>query len=1223
MSGGDRLQSLPACTCALLLLLAHARPGLATGGSLPDARAVVGHVFKYALVASGEDGSQVQVTEANQDSLPSWLYYSPKSGSLKGVPGPADRGVYIIAVRGLSSSRSAAGDSSSDVFALSVVDEAGSVAVVAVPLRADDVTQTCRPRDTVTVAGVVVDADLASLSARQRVRLLTDLATSVGVHARHVAIFPTSSSSSSSSSATRAAAAHGGGWLPDAADKSVLVAGPGDVVVATAKVQTSAAWVVGCGAVSDDHVGLLEDVEKSAADGRLARAVGHGIVGWRVANRLPTAGADSAGRHRLRRQAGQTLTGVPTPQPPPSASIAGDLSRSAVVMTSATVTIATSSAAPIPAIRPTAVVTSPPATVTTPLPAQTVPPTTAATTTQATTTTTTTTTVVTSPMTTPAAVTSTARTQPPTTTVPPTTSSSARPATTTTTTASTAAVVVAVGTSPSSAERSTLRTSTKPSRVSPAVSSAVLPVTTTVSTSTAAAAATRGSMPVTSRAAPSTTGAPATSAAPAAATTTSGRATTVQPLLPARPTIPPLHALKPQITVTAQPERLLRFKLPADTFSEPLEDLRVAMLLPGGRPLPHSHWVTFRPADYEIVVLAARSHHHGEYLLGAVNVANRTAQTKVVVHVESPPPGAPDPAAGATQVYRLTIEADYDQLVSNVTAFESLVGALERLHQGRRVVITGLSRGSVVVSYAVLPDDNGDEPQPTAAAANESAGCDQQAAKMDNAQLFNSDGSMRNDVQRGMPFKILSLTSTPRAACQSVLQPMGAQPTAAAMTTTTHRQRTSKPPPRARVDSLVLLAERGKELRYEVPDDLFVDEEDGNTKYLKLLLRSVDSGSTHPTATDVSASAPLQLHQWRGSARRAVLQGLFWEQPSRSTAHHYQLVASNRHGSIAVVHLQLNVTEPPAPPVFVLRAKLGVDYSLFANNVTRQLELLQRVALRLYGDASTAHFSLLDVRSSDGKTLVAWTNTSVSSAAAGSCPIGAIAAVARVVMHNKTIAAAAMDKKTGLGQFDVVSLHLEPRGVCVGKVHTQTALPPVPGAHVEVGKTAEEDADSFWLTVVVPVIVIIVLLVVAIIVAAVLISRRRRSTRANVSGGGGANGTFIGKTVPVIFDEEREDGGGGAACRTPLMHEDKPVGPPPPDYPNLYGGVAYPEQKQPLMSSAAQQADGSPGGGDAMPPYQPPTPPVSEPDETSTFPRAGAASASIGARSQQQNFVPP
>ena len=235
----------------------------------------------------------LQLTDADGGALPRWLHYSPESSLLEGVPGISDakKSFTVKLVADDSSGR----EKVVDQFSINVVEETqvesggesdnlGTVDdQLPRPVR-------CLPTSAVTTATVVIDADEDAGGA--------DRASTVRRFAGHLDL-PVA--------AVR--------YLPAGKapldDSSALVAGVGD---AAGKGRESGGvvlqWEVGCGNVFAAHMDRLQRVESTAADGTMSAAVGHGVVGWHVANKKPT----TAGTKRPRqRRAAQRLSPTATP----------------------------------------------------------------------------------------------------------------------------------------------------------------------------------------------------------------------------------------------------------------------------------------------------------------------------------------------------------------------------------------------------------------------------------------------------------------------------------------------------------------------------------------------------------------------------------------------------------------------------------------------------------------------------------------------------------------------------------------------------------------------------------------------------------------------------------------------------------------------------------------------------------------------------------------------
>ena len=219
--------------------------------------------------------------------LPAWLQMEQTAAGsrLAGVPTDdhAGRQYYLELV---STAAAAAADTpSADVFSVKVVSE--PVAVGGAVRAGERGAVQCDAGSSVTMAGVLLAASLDGLSGGGRVALLRDVSRHLDLPAAALRL-------------TRPA-------NKALFDSSALVAGAGDVRTAggpTLHLQ----WQVGCGNVHAHQMPILQRLEATAADGRMAAAVGYGVVGWHVSNKKAVT------PHRVKRYADvrPTATRIPT-----------------------------------------------------------------------------------------------------------------------------------------------------------------------------------------------------------------------------------------------------------------------------------------------------------------------------------------------------------------------------------------------------------------------------------------------------------------------------------------------------------------------------------------------------------------------------------------------------------------------------------------------------------------------------------------------------------------------------------------------------------------------------------------------------------------------------------------------------------------------------------------------------------------------------------------------
>jgi len=245
----------------------------------------------------------VQLSEADGNALPRWLHFERTSSLLEGVPGVSDTRSFTLKIIAVDSEGR---ETVADQFNIAVIEdnEAASAGETDKLGSVDDQLPRpvrCLPTSAVTTATVVIDTDAEAASG-------ADSASTVREFARHLDL-PVS--------AVR--------YLPAGKapldDSSALVAGAGDHAgrgSPTAGVVLQ--WEVGCGNVFAAHMDRLQRVETTAADGTMSTALGHGVVGWHVANKKPTT-TGSRRQHRQRRAAHRltpTATAVVSLTPPTS-----------------------------------------------------------------------------------------------------------------------------------------------------------------------------------------------------------------------------------------------------------------------------------------------------------------------------------------------------------------------------------------------------------------------------------------------------------------------------------------------------------------------------------------------------------------------------------------------------------------------------------------------------------------------------------------------------------------------------------------------------------------------------------------------------------------------------------------------------------------------------------------------------------------------------------------
>lgn len=256
---------------------------------IADTSAVVGKLFNYVIPSDAFKGDilSYEITEVGKNGLPTWLHFDEKNHQLKGIPSPADLGQHYLEVIVKGHKNSVA----KDVFSVTVTGESPVLRYTPTNTQSGKPQVVrCRREVPETAVTVVVDADLESLPALNRLDLVNSVASYLNLANDMMKLLPK-------------------GDKP-MIDSSTLVAGAGNIKDPKhGGVEVS--WLVGCGQVEKDHMPVLQHVEKTALNGSLAKAVGFSISGWQVTNTL-----FQEAPHRRRRAIRATATPVVTRGPP-------------------------------------------------------------------------------------------------------------------------------------------------------------------------------------------------------------------------------------------------------------------------------------------------------------------------------------------------------------------------------------------------------------------------------------------------------------------------------------------------------------------------------------------------------------------------------------------------------------------------------------------------------------------------------------------------------------------------------------------------------------------------------------------------------------------------------------------------------------------------------------------------------------------------------------------
>uniref|UniRef100_A0A914W0Z4 Dystroglycan 1 n=1 Tax=Plectus sambesii TaxID=2011161 RepID=A0A914W0Z4_9BILA len=340
------------------------------------------------------------------------------------------------------------------------------------------------------------------------------------------------------------------------------------------------------------------------------------------------------------------------------------------------------------------------------------------------------------------------------------------------------------------------------------------------------------------------------------------------------------------------------------------------------------------------------------------------------------------------------------------------------------------------------------------------------------------------------------------------------------MTTAAPRRPNDKKP--VAISSLdAFTCKRGVVCRMNIPEATFTDEEDGDTRRLKLSLHPIDE-----TTTD-----------WL-SLNGTQIMGLSLE----SGTFNYRLNARDSSDQLASIAFAVEV--PPADE----DEKFNHYYRVVINKSRQELlaepaglvELVGKLATAL-GDSDSSHITVRAVK--DGSTVIEWSNNTLPKDV---CAEASIRAIERVMVSKSGKIRKIFERHMGF-HHPVTSVDTELIGNCDPLDNEVT--PDDDDSTTESPDRKEKGVvsnqlDDLFLSTVLPVAIIIVLLVVAIVVACCLY-RRNRSYKLAASKE--AKSDYVSKGMPVVFPEEVGGRDDMATVTTPmLVKEERPPLVPPP-----------------------------------------------------------------------------
>ena len=381
-----------------------------------------------------------------------------------------------------------------------------------------------------------------------------------------------------------------------------------------------------------------------------------------------------------------------------------------------------------------------------------------------------------------------------------------------------------------------------------------------------------------------------------------------------------------------------------------------------------------------------------------------------------------------------------------------------------------------------------------------------------------------------------------------------------------------KSPPSTRNQVDHLAAEVGVLFRYQVPADTFHDEEDGDTRRLKLTLQNMNH-------------QPLDSRSWlQFDSPNQEFYGLPLDGDVGSEE--YQLVCTDSSGAVEsdglVVAVKERSKKPEDQPLVEFSLKIDDNFDTLMGKAGRKVRLIEALA-ELFYDPKPSNIVIRSF--SPGSTVVTWNNATLVGT---ECPPSSVmVSLRRILMDDEGKLTQRCTDILSAADFQPISAQVAPLGNCVGE-HTPTFAPGMDDGKTEgVDGNSSDDiwTDDYLLTFIVPGIIITVMLLLAAVIACILY-RRRRTGKLGLE----ERRSFVSKGIPIIFAEELEERPSGRhPAKAPvILKEEKPSQPP--DYHKVrssaspYATHKAPEQHD-LLRTPSDEAEEEP---DSL--YQPPPP---------------------------------
>ena len=334
----------------------------------------------------------------------------------------------------------------------------------------------------------------------------------------------------------------------------------------------------------------------------------------------------------------------------------------------------------------------------------------------------------------------------------------------------------------------------------------------------------------------------------------------------------------------------------------------------------------------------------------------------------------------------------------------------------------------------------------------------------------------------------------------------------------------------------------GQESQYSLPDDLFFDCIDGQTKDLSITMFGND--------TDVLPKNYWVELKGRKTGNYKISGFPMNKHRGKQT---YSLKAQNSFGLLATYIVSIVVTPDDrlsGEPSHKISMTFDTPYEKFNN--ARVKEVTRSLAQFMFGSDDSNAITVLDIQ--PGSVVFSWTNNQLPT---DSCPAQQVSDMMnKFVNEDGTVSEKAKDEFP----YPLNDVEAVPAGACIGNKEfptsgivlepeepskPQTPKPDQPekptSEPTDPGKKEfqEEEENQIWLTTVVPAVVIVVLLIIFLIIACVLYRKRRKGKMSFEE-----KNNLVNKGAPVIFPDEYDEKPNDAS-KPLIMDEEKPPMPPP------------------------------------------------------------------------------